>query len=126
MMGESASVSQWFFRMNQALLSFGIKSLGMNPSPHQDMSNIPPWIMDASGRMIYTISGDDPWEPQLTPGADLAKRRGCTCSRLDNKWGAGIRTVDEETGLDDGIEFLITPHCPLHDNRDETNQPANR
>lgn len=84
------------------------------------MSKLPPWIMSADGRMVYTPSGDDPWEPQLTPGADLAKRRGCTCSRLDNKWGEGTVTwaSDPETGLELGdpdIEFVISPGCPLHD-----------
>ena len=87
------------------------------------MSKLPPWIMSADGRMIYTPSGDDPWEPQLTPGADLAKRRGCTCSRLDNKWGEGIE-VREEYSFE-GVEgfvhydtiFSIQPGCPLHDTR---------
>ena len=81
--------------------------------------------MDSQGRMIYTISGDDPWEPQLTPGADLAKRRGCTCSRLDNKWGAGITVWASDTEAD--IEFVITPRCPLHDLKsDETNRTPDR
>lgn len=81
------------------------------------MTKLPPWIMDSQGRMIYTPSGDAPWEPQLTPGADLAKRQGCTCSRLDNKWGAG-RPCEPQIGEEDwvDVEFLVTPGCPLHDN----------
>jgi hypothetical protein len=73
--------------------------------------------------MIYTIAGDDPWEPQLTPGADLAKRKGCTCSRLDNKWGEGRPIVIPGEDYGNGVvsqdetewEFFITPNCPLHD-----------
>lgn len=87
------------------------------------MSKLPPWIMTAEGRMIYTPSGDRPWEPQLTPGANLAKQRGCTCSRLDNKWGEGtevfIPIPDGEIEGDyvTDIEFSIQPGCPLHDAR---------
>ena len=84
------------------------------------MSKLPPWIMSADGRMIYTPSGDDPWEPQLTPGADLAKRRGCTCSRLDNKWGEGTphsykTWTDAGWEYDVDYEFVVQPGCPLHD-----------
>jgi hypothetical protein len=68
--------------------------------------------------MIYTPSGDYPWEPLLTPGAYRAKQLGCACSRLDNKWGEGTLVPDPELGWDSAeIEFTITPGCPLHDLR---------
>lgn len=93
------------------------------------MAKLPPWVMDSSGRMIYTPSGDNPWEPQLTPGADLAKRQGCTCSRLDNKWGEGTLVIESElrpVGDDNGpdYEFSVTPGCPLHDTSADRLEPA--
>lgn len=76
--------------------------------------------MDSDGRMIYTVEGDRLSEPQFTPGANLAKQRGCTCSRLDNKWGQGRLIPDPELGWDScDIEYTITPNCPLHDARVE-------
>ncbi len=84
------------------------------------MTKPPPYVMDSNGRMVYTPSGDN--EPTLTPGAYLAKQRGCTCSRLDNEWGWGRKIEYEFEGIPGFIdtEFLIQPGCPLHDNRVES------
>lgn len=84
----------------------------------------PLWTMDSNGRMVYTNGGDT--EPTLTPGAYLAKQRGCICSRLDNDWGWGKQVwfgTGEDADWD--IEYSITPNCPLHDTsqRDEAEQP---
>jgi hypothetical protein len=67
--------------------------------------------------MVYANEGDT--EPTLTPGAYLAKQRGCTCSRLDNEWGWG-KYIEPENWHDSDIEFTISPGCPLHDNRMES------
>ena len=67
--------------------------------------------MNPDGRLEYLLSGDFPWEPQLTPGANLAKQRGCTCSRLDNHWGEGVWV---RNGTEAWLEWIVTPGCPLH------------
>ena len=91
---------------------------GVNQLP----AKLPPWTIDSNGRMVYTLTGDRPWEPTLTPGAYRAKQLGCTCSRLDNKWGEGTRLIeDPETGAWVDVEFSIQPGCPLHD-LDNNNQ----
>lgn len=75
------------------------------------------------GRPWYTLSQyqDDFYPrkrefPDLTPGAWRAKQLGCTCSRLDNQNGYGSVY---QTDFSDGVEFLVTPNCPLHDKREE-------
>jgi len=109
--------------------------------PMSQQTKPPLWIMDSNGRMIYTQSGDHPWEPTLTPGAYLAKQRGCTCSRLDNKWGEGRivlvpRPAKQITNLGPyatdqvfDLEYSIQPGCPLHDltdhNQDRRQSEAN-
>lgn len=75
------------------------------------------WKMNAEGRMEYVGAKSN--EPLLTPGANVAKQRGCTCSRLDNDWGWGtVVPSDSEEGASDlDIEYVVTPGCPLHDTR---------
>lgn len=54
--------------------------------------------------------------PSMTPGAWLAKKKGCTCSRLDNQWGYGNVY---QTDFSEGVEFLVMPDCPIHDSHEE-------
>jgi hypothetical protein len=46
--------------------------------------------------------------PEWNPGGWLAKKKGCTCPRLDNRFGEGRLAEDGDT------YFIIDPTCPLH------------
>lgn len=44
------------------------------------------------------------------PGSSAAKRLGCTCPTLDNRYGEGA-VLD---GQVDPGQFFISPDCPIH------------
>ncbi len=47
-------------------------------------------------------------EEFLDPGSDASVKKGCTCPRMDNHYGAGRGG--------DGLEYgwFISGNCPLH------------
>lgn len=60
-------------------------------------------------RLFTPVNSYD--SPYMTPGAWLAKKKGCTCPRLDNQNGYGNVY---QTDFSEGVEFLVDPSCPVH------------
>lgn len=54
------------------------------------------------------------------PGSWTARKRGCTCPVIENRWGDGVpQQPKNELGLDpprsgDEVYFLVAPDCPIH------------
>lgn len=64
--------------------------------------------------VMTTVTFNGASDDLINPGSDKARRRGCTCPRMDNGHGAGWNGGNGKSWASDEGVFVVVEGCPMH------------